>query len=110
MAVQPDGLAVDVTQQNGTGMVTLAGELDLHTSPGLRDVLHELLEGGQRNLVIDLSELAFVDSTGLGVLVGALKKARQGGGDIELHTPSSPIRKALEITGLTQVFHVADKS
>jgi anti-sigma B factor antagonist len=40
-------------------------------------------------------------------LVGALKKARQGGGDIELHAPTPAIRKALEITGLTQVFRVA---
>ena len=110
MAVQPDGLAVDVTHLNGAGTVTLTGELDVHTSPGLRDVLQELLESGQRNLVIDLSELEFVDSTGLGVLVGALKKARQSGGDVELHTPSPAIRKALEITGLTQVFRVADGS
>jgi len=110
MDVQPDGLAVDVARQNGAHTVTLKGELDLNSSPGLRDLLHELLDDGKGHLVIELSELSFVDSTGLGVLVGALKKARQGGGDIELSTPTPAIRKALEITGLTQVFRVADGS
>jgi anti-sigma B factor antagonist len=108
--VQPNGLAMDVTGRDGASTVALKGELDVHSSPDLRDVLHQLLADGKRVVVIDLRDLEFVDSTGLGVLVGALKKARQSGGDIELRTPTAAIRKALEITGLTQVFRVADGS
>ena len=59
-------------------------------------------------IVVDLARMGFIDSTGLGVLVGALKRARDGGGDLLLATPTSMTTKVLDITGMCRVFEVVD--
>ena len=85
----------------------LVGELDLFTAPCLRDGLCELFDDGVRTVELDLSELDFIDSTGLAELVLALKRHRQRGGDVVLCRPSPSTARVLEIAGLDQVFTVS---
>jgi anti-sigma B factor antagonist len=84
--------------------VTVTGELDLATAPALADELRGLLDDGMCRLTVDLSEMTFIDSTGLATLVGALRTAREGGGDIVLHAPRECVRKVLEISGADRLF------
>ncbi len=86
--------------------IRLLGELDMSTAPQLRDELARLASGGASVVTLDLSDLAFIDSTGLSVLITALKRLRQQGGDLTLRSPTPGTRKVLEITGLTQVFSI----
>lgn len=90
----------------GGSEVHLVGELDLSTAPLLREGLHRLLEGGSGDLTLDMSRLDFIDSTGLSVLVGAFKRAREDGRDIVLRAPRPAARKILEISGLDTVFQI----
>jgi len=87
--------------------VSVRGELDVATSPGLRGELHALVERGARSVTLDLSGTTFIDSSGLGVLVGALKRLREAGGEsIALSGMQDQVRKVFEITGLTTLFTV----
>lgn len=81
----------------------MTGELDLHTAPELRDRLVRLVQDGHTHIFLDLSELSFMDSTGLGVLVGHLKRVREHEGTLVLVAPQPPVRKVLSVTGLDQV-------
>ena len=87
--------------------VRLLGELDLGTAPQLRDELDRLAADGAKLVTVDLSDLAFIDSTGLSVLINALKRIREQGGDMALRSPTPGTRKVLEITGLTEVFSIS---
>ena len=67
---------IEVARPEGPSVLKLRGDLDLHTAPGLRERLAALIDAGSLRVVVDLSEVAFMDSTGLGVLVGAARRAR----------------------------------
>lgn len=84
-------------------VLEVAGEVDVYTAPKLRDRLTELLEAGTRALVIDLGRVEFLDSTGLGVLVGGLRKARNLGGSYGLVVGHESLLKIFRITALDQV-------
>ena len=85
----------------------LSGELDLATAPWLRDHLVEIAADGPGHVVVDLSRLAFIDSTGLSVLVGGWKRLRESGGDLVLRSPSPAVAKVLDIAGLHEVFPIS---
>jgi len=104
----PGSLKLSVSDEGGRAVVVAEGELDLYTSPRLREVLTERIDGGARHLVVDLGGVTFVDSTALGVLVSALKRVRAEGGDLDLRAPTPSARKVLEITGLIRVFTITD--
>ena len=97
---------VSVERHNGIALVAVRGELDISTSPCLRDKLVELATSGDTRLVIDLEAVEFLDSTGLGVLVGGLKRMRSNGGDLALVCTKPRILKVFEITALTKVFTI----
>lgn len=81
--------------------VSVSGELDAYTAPQLRKVLDEVLDGSVKRLVVDLCATTFVDSTGLGVLVGASRRAKVQAAEFELDSPSRSVYRVLQITGLT---------
>jgi anti-sigma B factor antagonist len=87
-------------------VVSLEGELDLAAAPQLRECLVALTERGATDIVLDVTRLEFIDSTGLSVLVMALNRTRAGGGSTVLRHPSPSILRLLEITGLLAVFGV----
>jgi anti-sigma B factor antagonist len=90
----------------GSAVVDVAGEIDVYTSPVLQEKLVEVLRDGSSNIVLDLSDVTFLDSTGLGVLITALKRCRNADGDLELVTAQPNVLKVLEITGLNDVFKI----
>jgi anti-sigma B factor antagonist len=104
---EPHEMALDLdeTEHDGHAVVVVRGEVDLATSPQLRETLAVLVERS-RSVVVDLDQVGFIDSTGIGVLVGGVKRARSHGGDLSLVCTQRRILKVLEITGLTQVFSV----
>ena len=100
----------DVTTEVGDGRATVSvsGEVDVYTAPQLRDRLYSVIADGARLVVLDVSAMTFIDSTGLGVIVGALKRLREADGDLTLRSPSRSTRKVLEITGLFRILNVED--
>ena len=106
-SVAPGELKVVVSGSDSSYEVRLLGELDMSTATQLRDELTRVTSDGARHVVVDLSDLAFIDSTGLSVLIGGLKRLRQDGGDMALRSPTPGTRRVLEITGLTEVFSIS---
>lgn len=88
----------------GSVLFALHGEVDLHVAPELRDRITSVIEDGVDYLVLDLSNVTFMDSMALGVLLGALKRLRPRGGELRLVVPNSDLRRIFEITLLDQVF------
>jgi anti-sigma B factor antagonist len=88
-------------------VVAPAGELDAFTSPELRTEVHQLIEaGGAERLVVDLTAVSFLDSSALGVLVGARRRLRERGGELHLVEPRPTVRRIFEITQLDGVFEL----
>jgi anti-sigma B factor antagonist len=89
-------------------VVEVGGEVDVYTAPRLRERLVELVEAGARSVIVDLSRVEFLDSTGLGVLVGALKRLRAAGGSLALVCGHERLLKIFRITALDRVFALYD--
>jgi len=89
-------------------VLQVGGEVDVYTAPRLRERLVELVDGGARKVVVDLGRVEFLDSTGLGVLVGAHKRLRAAGGSLALVCAREPLLKIFRITALDQVFPLYD--
>ncbi len=99
-------LTLNTRTQGEHTVLEVAGEVDVYTAPGLRDRVSDLLDGGEHQLVIDLGGVEFLDSTGLGVLVAGLNRAREVGGSLSLVCPQERVLKLFRITGLDEVFTV----
>ncbi|HTZ08899.1 MAG TPA: STAS domain-containing protein [Acidimicrobiales bacterium] len=93
-------------EERGVPVVTVGGEVDLATAPRLAEHLEGLGESGATTVVVDLTEVRFVDSTALGVLVAAMKRLRAGGGDLRLVVTEPHLAKVFSITGLDDVFAI----
>lgn len=87
----------------GTTLLVVHGEADLHSAPELRSRLRATIDGGAGQVVVDLSDTTFVDSTSLGVLLGAMKRLRKDHGQIRLVASRPEIRRIFEITLLDNV-------
>lgn len=87
-------------------VVAAGGELDLFTSERLREKLADVLELGGRRILVDLTGVSFMDSTALGVLVGAGKTLQASGGQMVLVADDPRVQRVIEITGLARVFRV----
>jgi anti-sigma B factor antagonist len=99
-------LGLDVEEKNSTTVLAVRGEVDVYTAPRLREKLVELVSQGKYKIVVNLEGVDFLDSTGLGVLVGGLKRLRSHDGDLTLVCTQPRILKVFEITGLTKVFAI----
>jgi anti-sigma B factor antagonist len=93
---------------NGVSTVSVAGEVDLATAPELKGALREVVSGGATGVLVDLSNATFIDSTTLGVLMGAVKRLRPAGGELAIACHDANIRKIFEITLLDRVFKIFD--
>lgn len=82
--------------------------MDIYTAPKLRARLVELIDGGSRQVVVNLEGVSFMDSTGLGSLVAGLKRMREHDGALRLVCTREPVLKVFQITGLDKVFEVMD--
>lgn len=99
-------LGLNVTERDKWSVLAVTGEVDVATAPRLREQLIELVNQGSTRIVVDLTGVDFLDSTGLGVLVGALKRVRTQDGELVLVCNEPRVLKVFEITGLTKVFNL----
>jgi anti-sigma B factor antagonist len=102
-----DDFRISVRDDDDAVTLTVEGEVDVATAPALRDELYRLIDRGTKRIVVDLGGMDFIDSTGLGVFVGALKRSREGGGELELRSLKPAARKIFDITGLSSAFNIA---
>ena len=99
-------LGLSVSTHLTRTVVTVSGEIDLATQGQLRAQLNDLVVAGQVNLVIDLSGVTFVDSTGLGALIGTRRRVHAFHGSLRLVIPDESVMKVFTITGLEKVFTI----
>jgi anti-sigma B factor antagonist len=99
-------LTLATNEVDGATIIAVGGEIDVYTAPKLRDKITELVGNGEYNLVIDMEKVDFLDSTGLGVLVGGLKKVRAHDGSMRLICNQERLLKIFRITGLAKVFMI----
>ncbi len=99
-------LSLSTRESAGTLVVDVGGEIDVYTSPKLRERLVGLVDEGATSIVVDLDDVEFIDSTGLGVLVGVLKRVRSRGGSLGLVCSREGLLRVFTITGLEKVFAI----
>lgn len=97
---------LEVTEREAWTIVAVAGEVDVATAPRFREQLIDLIGAGRHRIVVDMSWVDFIDSTGLGVLIGALKRLRSHEGELRLVIDDPRVLKVFDITGLDQVFEI----
>ena len=101
-------LSLSTKTEGDQTVVTVGGEIDVYTAPKLREQLIDLVSSGNYDLIVDMENVDFLDSTGLGVLVGGLKRVRAHEGSLRLVCTQERILKIFRITGLTKVFGIHD--
>jgi anti-sigma B factor antagonist len=101
-------LSLNTREQGGCTVIEVGGEIDVYTAPKLRESIFDLVNRGNYHLVVDMEEVEFLDSTGLGVLVGGLKRVRAHDGSLRLVCTQERLLKIFRITGLTKVFAIYD--
>jgi len=99
-------LTVDVQHREGYAVVVVAGEVDMHTAPTLRERLVETVGEGHDGIVVDLEGVEFFDSTGLGVLIGAAERVEGQGGSFQVVCATPAVLRVFTVTGLIDRLHV----
>ncbi|MHB9132314.1 MAG: STAS domain-containing protein [Armatimonadota bacterium] len=94
--------------ENVVPVLRLSGELDLRNVPEVRRAIRALIEEGKVNFIINLTDLEFIDSSGLGVMVGGLARVREKEGEIKITCSNRRILRVFEMTRLTQLFEMYD--
>ena len=94
-------------ESQGGPTVTVAGEVDIQTSPILEEQLVSVLDQGLSSVVVDLGQVTFLDSTGLSVLLAGLKRCQTAGGNLRVVSPQPNVRRVFAVTGLSEAFQLA---
>jgi anti-sigma B factor antagonist len=95
-----------IDADGGVVAVAVSGEIDLFTAPELKAAIADAVDGGSTRIVVDLTQTTFLDSTALGVLIGAVKRLRSTDGALSIVNTDATIAKTFEITGLDQIFTI----
>jgi anti-sigma B factor antagonist len=101
-----EDLSIHIHVVEGLHVFELTGSLDIATSPAVRAALTNASEQGDHRLIVDLTKVDFLDSTGLGALIGGQRRAKEFDGEIRLVAKEGQILRLLRITGLLKVFAV----
>jgi anti-sigma B factor antagonist len=99
-------LKVEARRTDGAVVLEVGGEVDVQTAPALRDALEALDEAAESVVVVDMTEVEFLDSTGLGVLVSALQRARTRDARLGLVIAQERVLKLFNVTGLSEEFEI----
>jgi anti-sigma B factor antagonist len=103
-SLQDGAFGIDEATDGDSLVFRLSGDLDMEAAPSLNERLHRAIDDGQTNLVVDVSGLTFIDSTGIGVLLHSLKDAQRVDGRLVLRSPTERTLRVLEIIGLRELF------
>ena len=101
-------MQISTTPGSDRYIITVSGEVDLATSPELDNAIIVAIESGTSSLAIDLTDVSFMDSSGLGVIVRGLKRCREADKDLDLVITNERVLKVFGITGLDQVIPIHD--
>ncbi len=104
--MSPDFAIVEHAVEDDRHVLEVRGEIDLFTAPELKQVIGATIEAGRIRIVVDLTHTTFLDSTALGVLIGAVKRLRSRDGALAIVNVDENIAKTFEITGLDQIFTI----
>jgi anti-sigma B factor antagonist len=99
-------ISSEVNPGKHLAIIRLEGELDAYTSETVRETVIGLVRDGYTQLLFDLGKLSYLDSSGLGVLVGALKRVREREGDLVLVVDNPRLLRLFELTGLEKIFNM----
>lgn len=99
-------LKIETRLVDGRAVLDLSGEVDSYNAPRLREKMVSLIDEGHANLLVNMTGVDYIDSTGLGTLVGGLKRASEKNGAIQIVCPNEQIYKVFSITGLVKVFPI----
>ena len=103
-------MKIQTMKNDSVTTIALSGRFDSSDVPTFRDFVHTLPDEQEENYVIDLKEVQYIDSGGLGCLVSFLRRVRQNGGDIKIATLSDKVRAVFELTRLHRIFEIYDES
>jgi len=103
-------LDIDVTKDGQSCVFVVRGEIDVYTSPVLKSRLHDAVEDGCVDIVVDLDGVAFIDSSGLGALVSGLRRVKERSGSLRIVCSRDNILKVFRITGLDKVFPIVSSA
>jgi anti-sigma B factor antagonist len=101
-----DGGIADYALDGRTHLIEVSGQVDINAAPALQERTTRVIDEGKTRVIVDLSRVGFMDSTGLGVLVGALKRLRAGQGVLALVVTDYDVERLLELTGLDRTFTI----
>ncbi len=101
-------LETGVKDIDGMKVLDVAGEIDVYTAPQFKEAVNGIIAGGQKHLIIDMSDVTYMDSSGFGTLLSATRRLRPQGGTINLVKCNTSIDRILRITRLNTVFATYD--
>jgi anti-anti-sigma factor len=101
-------MEIETTSYKRCSVVTVSGRVDSNTAPAFEQALKGVIEGGQRNVILELSEVEFMSSAGLRGMVSSLKACKSRGGDLAVANPSKRVVEVMQLAGLTSLFPVYD--
>jgi anti-sigma B factor antagonist len=104
----PLRLGIDVQNSSGHPVLHVTGEIDIYTAPLFKQAVVNLVSEGNKDVIIDLSGVTFMDSSGFGTLLGATRRLRPTGGGLHLAGPNSTIQRMLRLTRLDSIMRIYD--
>lgn len=101
-----EGIRLETSTRDVDGFKVLdvAGEIDVYTAPQFKEAVNQIVDSGQRNLIVNMADVSYMDSSGFGTLLSATKRLRPDGGSVNLIAANSAIDRMLRITRLNTVF------
>ncbi|CAM3953859.1 anti-sigma factor antagonist [Mesobacillus zeae] len=99
-------ISIDVNENNAVSEIKVSGEIDAYTAPKLRETLFPMSEQNGVKMTVDLSDVSYMDSTGLGVFVGVFKNVRSNEGEFKIIGLSSRLQRLFDITGLADIIDI----
>ncbi|MDH7602724.1 MAG: STAS domain-containing protein [Armatimonadota bacterium] len=97
-------LETNLRNVDGRQVLDVKGEVDVYTAPQFKEAVNKMVDSGEKHILIDMSGVRYMDSSGFGTLLSVMKRLKPNGGSINLINVSSPIDRILKITRLNQVF------
>ncbi|MGI6668494.1 MAG: STAS domain-containing protein [Acetivibrionales bacterium] len=99
-------LTLDEVYSEDFTKVSVRGEIDIYNACNFKEKLYDIVDKSKKDIIVDLGNLSYIDSTGLGIFVGALKKAKLSGKNIRVENTKDNIKKLFTITGLDKLFMI----